>query len=117
MIQKLKPKKLDLERIEIRRNPGLRKKVWERDQGVCIDCGRFSAKWEHDHAIPLHNGGADTLENSVTRCKSCHRRKSNNELTAKAKSDRIRQREATSKARRFGFLQSALPSGAGNDTR
>ncbi len=99
-MQTLKPRKLDLNRPAIVRNAGLRAKVWERDEGVCCDCGRFSPRWQHDHARPLSMGGADTLENSVTRCQSCHRRKSNNETTARAKADRLAQREALTRQRR-----------------
>jgi 5-methylcytosine-specific restriction endonuclease McrA len=117
MIQKLKPKKLDLEKQQITRNPRLRRLVWDRDQGICGNCGRYDKKWIHEHLNPLWRGGADTLENSGTRCRRCAMEKTSAEAGERAKSDRIRQREATSKARRFGFLQSALPSGAGNDTR
>ena len=99
-MQTLKPKKPEIKRPEIVRNPGLRKKVWERDQGICVDCGRFSAKWQHDHVIPLHLEGPDTLENSVTRCRACHRRKSNNELTVKAKADRLAARHELTIQRR-----------------
>jgi 5-methylcytosine-specific restriction endonuclease McrA len=99
-MQKLKPKRIEIERPAIKRNAGLRAKVFSRDQGVCCDCGRYSSKWEHDHAVPLHLGGADTLDNAVTRCRSCHRRKSNRELTAKAKTDRLAQTHATFKQRR-----------------
>lgn len=99
-MQTLKPKKLEIERPEIRRNPGLRAKVFARDQGVCVDCRRFSPKWDCDHVTPLHLGGTDTLDNAVTRCKSCHRRKSNGELTRKAKADRLAQREALHRQRR-----------------
>jgi len=105
MIQKLKPPKVEIERPAIMRNPGLRKKVWERDFGICANCGRFSAKWQHDHIVSLASGGADTLENSRTLCKSCHRSKTGPETTQRAKADRIRERhELTLKRLR---LQSA----------
>ena len=96
----LKPKAPRVHRAAVTRNAGLRRKVFDRDQGVCAECGRFSARWEHDHVIPLHMGGADTLENSRTVCKSCHKRKSNGELTTKAKADRLAARHALTVARR-----------------
>lgn len=100
MTPALKPRAPHVERPAIVRNAGLRRKVWERDQGVCAECGRYSAHWEHDHVIPLHLGGADTLENSRTVCKSCHKRKSNGELTTKAKADRLAARHALTIQRR-----------------
>ena len=90
-----------IRREPITRNSGLRRKVFERDQGFCIDCGRFSAHWQHDHAVALHIGGGDTLENSVTRCKTCHRRKSNGELTVKAKTDRLAARHELTARRKL----------------
>lgn len=100
MLSALKPKKQKIDRAPIARDSSLRRKVWERDQGICVDCRRFSKHWQHDHEIPLHLGGDDTLENSVTRCRSCHRRKSNGELTVKAKTDRLSQAWQTHKDRR-----------------
>ena len=100
MIPPLKPRAPHVERPAIARNAGLRRKVFDRDQGVCASCGRYSAKWEHDHVIPLHMGGADTLENSRTVCRACHKRKSNGELTTKAKADRLAARHALTLKRR-----------------
>ena len=96
----LKPRRLEIPRPKIKRNTGLRAKVWERDQGVCANCGRFSAKWQHDHILSLAMGGADTLENSRTLCKSCHRGKTGPETTARAKCDRLAQRHETFRQRR-----------------
>jgi 5-methylcytosine-specific restriction endonuclease McrA len=42
-----------IERPAIKRNSGLRAKVFERDQGFCVDCGRFSPRWQHDHDTSL----------------------------------------------------------------
>ncbi len=84
----------------LKRNRYLRAKVLERDKGICADCGRYSAKWEHDHVVPLHLGGSDTLDNSVTKCRACHKRKSNGELTVKAKTDRLAERHALTRQRR-----------------
>lgn len=79
-------------RTRIYRNKGLRKQVFERDQGFCCDCGEYDAKWEHDHDQPLSMGGSDTLENSVTRCRRCHMRKTVGEAPVRAKCDRLRAR-------------------------
>ena len=84
----------------ITRKKGLRSKVFERDRGVCVDCGRFSVKWQCDHQTALHIGGSDTLDNAVTRCQTCHRRKSNGELTIKAKMDRLAERHELTQDRK-----------------
>lgn len=82
------------------RNRLLRKKVFERDQGICVDCGRYDSKWEHDHDLALWNGGPDTLENSVTRCRQCHKRKTIGEAPVRAKTDRLRARHEATQMRR-----------------
>lgn len=96
----LKPKRIEIERPEIVRNPGLRRKVWGRDQGVCANCQRFSPKWQHDHIVSLAIGGADTLENSRTLCKSCHRQKTGPETRQRAKAERLAQADQIHKSRR-----------------
>lgn len=96
----LKPARIEIKRPEIVRNPGLRKKVWERDGGVCARCRRFSPKWQHDHIVSLASGGEDTLENSETLCAAHHRQKTGPETTARAKADRLAQREAIHRQRR-----------------
>ncbi len=50
--------------------------------------------------MPLHLGGADTLENARTLCQAHHRAKSNGELTVKAKADRLAARHALTMHRR-----------------
>ena len=82
------------------RNKLLRKKVYDRDQGVCCDCGRFDPRWEHDHDIPLWQGGKDTLENSKTRCRRCHKTKTISEAAPRAKADRLKERDDMTKRRK-----------------
>jgi|ETN02SMinimDraft_2_1059926.scaffolds.fasta_scaffold104117_1 hypothetical protein len=49
----------------------IKKKVWERDQGKCVDCG--SAKDLHfDHVIPFSKGGSSTDERNVQLLCSLH---------------------------------------------
>ena len=84
----------------IKRNSLLRKRVFERDQGFCAKCGRYDAKWIHDHRIPLWQGGKDNLENSQTLCRRCEKPKTGAETTARAKADRIRQRHELTQRRR-----------------
>ena len=87
-------------KTRIVRNKLLRKRVFERDGGICVDCGRFDPKWEHDHDLALWNGGPDTLENSVTRCRNCHLRKTVGETPVRAKTDRLRARHDLTQRRR-----------------
>jgi 5-methylcytosine-specific restriction endonuclease McrA len=47
----------------MKRNAYLRKKVFERDAGICAVCGQFDPKWEADHRHELWAKGPDRLEN------------------------------------------------------
>jgi 5-methylcytosine-specific restriction endonuclease McrA len=84
----------------VTRNRLLRKKVFTRDGGICRDCGRYDPKWEHDHDIPLWQGGKDTFENSVTRCRHCHLHKTISEAPVRAKADRLAERHAATRKRK-----------------
>lgn len=87
-------------KVKIIRNKALRAKVFDRDQGICCDCGRYDPKWEHDHEIPLWNGGRDTLENSKTRCRTCHLSKTVGETPVRAKADRLAARHQQTQRRK-----------------
>lgn len=84
----------------MRRNTLLRKRVFERDGGVCACCGRFDPKWEHDHVTALWEGGKDTLENSQTLCRHCHLSKTTRDVPVRAKTDRLRARHDLTRRRR-----------------
>lgn len=49
----------------------LRRKVLERDGWRCTKCGR-AGKLEVDHRVPVHEGGADTMQNCRALCRTCH---------------------------------------------
>lgn len=57
-----------------------RKAVFERDGGLCVDCGKGHDSWHADH-VPdrktlLENGGDPfDIDGIVTRCPSCHSRR------------------------------------------
>jgi hypothetical protein len=53
----------------------LRRAVFERDGGRCVECGgNFDI--QYDHILPVAHGGATTLENLQILCADCNRRKS-----------------------------------------
>ena len=103
-----------VEEWRLRSNPGhLRERVFERDHGVCADCGidciaeyhhlkrlRGAARakaaaawglrgrkslWDADHTIPVVEGGGECdLSNMRTLCLRCHR----------ARTTKLRERRA-----------------------
>jgi hypothetical protein len=57
--------------------PKRRHEVFERDAFTCRYCGQFGGKLECDHVVPRSRGGGHEIENLVTSCKPCNRRKRN----------------------------------------
>jgi 5-methylcytosine-specific restriction protein A len=57
-------------------DPAIRQGTFQRDNFRCRCCGTggaaFLATLVYHHAIPVHCGGADTIENGLTLCDSCH---------------------------------------------
>ncbi len=87
-------------RPKIRRNTLLRKRVLERDGGVCARCGVYDARWQHDHIQELWEGGKDTLENSQTLCRRHHLEKTVGATPIRAKTDRLKARSELTRQRR-----------------
>jgi hypothetical protein len=52
----------------------VRNSVWNRDGGVCTNCGS-NEKLEFDHIIPVAKGGSSTARNLQLLCEPCNRRK------------------------------------------
>lgn len=73
------------------RRPNLRPAVFERDGGVCVDCGQVHPEWEADHQLALTFGGPHELANMATRCPVDHRSKTAQE--ARLRSRRYRNGE------------------------
>ena len=84
----------------MKRNSLLRKRLWDRDQGICAKCGRYDAKAEIDHIVALWSGGKDALDNLQTLCRRCHLGKSVSETPIRAKTDRLRARAELTRKRR-----------------
>lgn len=57
--------------------PAVKREVWQRDQGKCVECGR-NKNLEFDHIIPVSKGGGNTVRNLQLLCEKCNRSKSAN---------------------------------------
>jgi 5-methylcytosine-specific restriction endonuclease McrA len=55
--------------------PEIRRLVWQRDGGRCVQCGA-DHDLQLDHIIPVSKGGATTVDNLQILCGPCNRRKS-----------------------------------------
>lgn len=66
-----------------------RSELFERDKGICIDCGQFDEGWNADHEPhreDLISQGISIYDAAyiVTRCHSCHARKTRHEAIRRA---------------------------------
>ncbi len=69
------------EETSIRKREGIplevRRAVWARDGGRCVECGRAEVL-EYDHIIPVTMGGSSTEKNLQLLCADCNRAKGAN---------------------------------------
>lgn len=55
----------------------VRWQVFKRDGYRCDYCGKDNGPFEVDHVKPVSEGGRDTIDNLVTACPDCNRKKAN----------------------------------------
>ena len=75
------PQQKTLESTQYERDPGVRADVLDRANGKCERCDKDAPFkkangkpfLEVHHAIPLGEGGPDTVENAFALCPNCHR--------------------------------------------
>jgi 5-methylcytosine-specific restriction endonuclease McrA len=55
----------------------VRKAVWARDGGACVQCGAWGpgAGLQYDHVLPFSRGGANTVKNLQLLCRKCNLKK------------------------------------------
>lgn len=72
--------------------------IWTRCGGVCHICGAkidgTHEAWDVEHIIALAMGGDDHGDNLAPAHRSCHRRKTAEDVRAVAKAARMQQRAA-----------------------
>lgn len=57
-------------------NYAIREALFNKDQGMCCECGVYSDNWQADHIIPVAlGGGGCTIDNFQTLCPKCHSEK------------------------------------------
>ncbi len=59
----------------------VRREVWIRDRGRCVDCG-VASSLAFEHVLPIAVGGSNTAANVELRCRPCHLRRRANEAKA-----------------------------------
>ena len=52
----------------------VKREVWRRDKGRCVNCGSRE-NLEYDHIIPFSKGGSNTARNIELLCEQCNRSK------------------------------------------
>ena len=66
----------------------VRREVWIRDRGRCVDCG-VASSLAFDHVLPVALGGSNTALNLELRCRPCQLRRRANEARATVGKARI----------------------------
>lgn len=67
--------------------PRVKLRVFERYHGACQGCLRKlfpGDKWDCDHIVAICNGGENRESNLRPMCKTCHRRKTAEDVAEKA---------------------------------
>jgi 5-methylcytosine-specific restriction protein A len=75
--------------------PRVRLRVFERDGGICRLSGlkiQPSDQWDCDHVVALINGGDHRESNLAPVLRAEHRKKTAQDVSLKAKNDRVRKK-------------------------
>ena len=73
-------KKTDYRRTQRQGKRQVDGKSQQRDNGICVQCGKVVGLRGHvDHIVPLPSGGTNALDNLQTLCASCHSIKTSRE--------------------------------------
>jgi len=67
------PAKEPKRKVKAATKVSIKRAVWKRDEGVCVECGSAYAVQE-DHKVPKSLGGPYTLENMRLLCRNCNQR-------------------------------------------
>ena len=59
----------------------IRKALFKRDKGVCVECKQKAQFWDADHTLAVVNGGGGcALDGYQTLCTDCHKKKTKLDL-------------------------------------
>lgn len=75
--------------------PRVRLRVFERHGGICYLTGRKifpGDQWDLDHVRALCNGGENRESNLAPALRDAHRKKTAEDVKARAKADRVRKK-------------------------
>lgn len=69
--------------------------AFKRANECCEDCGNLiTTRAEYDHIVPAAIGGRNDLDNCQCLCRKCHRRKTDTDWPAIARSTRLYEKRA-----------------------
>ena len=88
----------DRAKIKGQRWERLRRRILDRDNWTCQKCGKSAGRFEVDHVLPLHLGGAAwDMDNLQCLCGRCHSAKTagENQTIGRRPADRAAWQQLT----------------------
>lgn len=83
--------------------PRVHLRVRDRDDSRCAHCTRVEKRGQADHICALINGGQNRERNLQWLCTTCHRLKTAEDVAVKAKTHRVRVKDAGLRKPSRGF--------------